>query len=161
MTTRQKHLRPARLAALVVIAILATANASAAETTALPAWEQLTDAQREQLVAPVRERWNAEPAERQHMLERATRWRALSPAQRQRAHRGVQRWEHMSVEQRDQARALYSRMCTLEPAARVAFKRSWRAMSAEQKAAWAKANPPSTDKRCDIGHGAHRRDGRK
>lgn len=161
MTTHPKRPRRAGLAALVMIAILSAGTASAANTTALPAWDQLTAAQREQLVAPIRERWDAEPAERQHMLERATRWRALSPDQRRRAHRGVQRWEHMSVEQRDQARALYSRMCTLEPAARAELKQAWRAMSAAQKTAWTKANPPSTDKRCDIGHRAHRRDGTK
>src|SRR3546814_20337966 len=82
----------------------------AAQTQALPAWDQLTPTQREQLIAPTRERWNAEPAQRAELLERAQRWQQMSPEQRKHAHRGVKRWRHMSDEQRAEARALYARM---------------------------------------------------
>src|SRR3546814_15294094 len=68
----------------------------AAQTQALPAWDQLTPTQREQLIAPTRERWNAEPAQRAELLERAQRWQQMSPEQRKHAHRGVKRWRHMS-----------------------------------------------------------------
>lgn len=130
------------LSAWLLIGGLACGPAlAAAPVTPLPAWEQLSAAQREQLIAPIRERWNAEPDQRQHLLERARRWQQMTPEQRTRAHRGMKRWEHLSPEQRTQTRALYSRMRTLEPAEREAFKAKWRAMTPEQQKAWLEANP--------------------
>lgn len=120
---------------------------AAAPLTPLPAWEQLSAVQREQLIAPIRERWNAEPAQRQPMLDRAQRWQQMTPEQRMRAHRGMKRWQHLSPEQRTQMRALYSRMRTLEPAEREAFKAKWRAMTPEQQKAWLEANPATGDHR--------------
>ena len=138
-----------RLSSWLLLACLATGPALAAappsSTPPLPAWDELSAAQREQLVAPVRERWNAEPAQRQRMLERAQRWQQLTPEQRTRAHRGMKRWEHMSPEQRTQARALYSRMRTLAPDERDAFRAKWKAMTPAQKQAWLQANPAPAD----------------
>lgn len=115
--------------------------------TTLPAWEQLTPAQREQLIAPIRERWNSEPDQRQRMLDRAQRWKQMTPEQRERAHRGMKRWEHMSPEQRDQTRALYAKMRALPPVEREALKARWRQMTPEQRSEWVKANPPPADAR--------------
>lgn len=130
-----------RLAGLMLLGSLAAGAAVAADPVALPAWEQLTTAQREQLIAPMRERWNAEPAQRQRMLDRAARWQQMTPEQRKHAHRGMKRWEHMSAEQRAEARALYSKSRGLDPAARKALKAKWRAMTPEQRSEWVKANP--------------------
>lgn len=141
-----------RLSSWLLLACLAAGPASAAapaSTSPLPAWDELSAAQREQLVAPIRERWNAEPAQRQRMLERAERWQQMTPEQRTRAHRGMKRWEHMSPEQRTEARALYSRMRTLAPAERDAFKAKWKAMTPEQKKAWLQANPAPADSGAD------------
>lgn len=131
--------RPALTLALLATAIPALAADPPAST--LPAWEQLTPAQRETLIAPVRERWNAQPDERARMLERAQRWQQMTPEQRKRARHGMQRWEHMSPEQREQMRALYAKMSTLDEEQRKALKAQWRAMTPDQRRAWVKANP--------------------
>ncbi len=130
-----------RLAGLLLFGGLILQPAFAADPPALPEWDQLTAAQRDQLVAPIRQRWNAQPAERAQLLERAARWQQMTPDQRRHAHRGMNRWEHMSPEQRAEARALYGSMRSLEPAERAAFKAKWRAMTPEQKIAWLKAHP--------------------
>ncbi|MGH8084747.1 MAG: DUF3106 domain-containing protein [Lysobacter sp.] len=121
--------------------LLAAAPAAAAQSQALPAWEQLTADQREQLIAPTRERWNAEPGQRAELLERAQRWQQMTPEQRKHAHHGVKRWRHMSDEQRTEARALYARMRSLDEDQRRALKAKWRAMTAEQRTAWVEAHP--------------------
>ena len=46
------------------------ASQPAQNTPIPPAWEQLSQAERELLVAPVRERWNANPAQRARMGHR-------------------------------------------------------------------------------------------
>lgn len=121
--------------------LLAAAPALAAAPQALPAWDQLSADQREQLIAPTRERWNAEPEKRAELLERAQRWQQMTPEQRKHAHRGVKRWRHMSDEQRTEARALYARMRGLEEAERKALKAKWRAMTPKQRKTWVEANP--------------------
>lgn len=129
-----------RLSRWLLIGCLFAAPALATEPP-LPAWDQLSGAQRELLIAPTRERWNADPARRQQLLERARRWQQLPPEQRKRAHHGMKRWEHMSPEQRTHARALFRLMRPLDPAAREAFKAKWRAMTPEQREAWIQAHP--------------------
>jgi hypothetical protein len=126
---------------LVLCALLLAAPALGNAAQPLPAWEGLTPAQRELLVAPVRDRWNADPDQRARLLEHARRWQAMSPEQRARAHKGVRRWKHMSPEQREQARALYARMRGLDEAGRRALKERWRAMTPAQQKAWVEANP--------------------
>lgn len=118
--------------------------AAPANAKPLPAWEQLTAAQRETLIAPMRERWNSQPDDRQRMLDRAQRWQQLTPEQRQRARHGMQRWERMSPEQREQTRALFGKMRTLDEPQRKALKAQWRAMTPEQRREWVKANPTPT-----------------
>lgn len=132
---------------LLTLGLLAAMPALAAPAaTPLPAWEQLTPSQRELLIRPVRERWDAEPGKRQRMLEHARRWHEMTPQQRKHARHGMQRWQHLSPEQRGQMRALYSKMKGLAPEQRRALKAQWRQMSAEQRRAWVQANPPSTER---------------
>ena len=113
----------------------------------LPAWDQLTRAQRDLLVAPIRERWNAAPAERARMLQRAERWQSLTPEQRQRAHHGMARFEHMNAGQRSHARALFHAMRGMDGEQRKAFLADWKAKTPEQRRAWLEAHPaPARDR---------------
>lgn len=136
-----------RLLGWALLGCLAAAPALSAPPQ-LPEWDQLSDDQRELLIAPTRERWNADPSRREELLERARHWQQLRPEQRRHAHHGMKRWEHMSPDQRTHARALYRAMRSLDPDAREAFKARWRAMTPEQKNAWLQANPaPDGDDR--------------
>lgn len=130
-----------RLIRWILPMLLAAAPVAVAQRQALPAWDQLTPAQREQLIAPTRERWNAEPGQRAELLERAQRWQQMTPEQRRHAHRGVKRWRHMSDEQRAEARALYARMRSLDEDQRSALKARWRTMTEAQRKAWVEAHP--------------------
>jgi len=135
--------KTAILAAALTLS-LAWPSPSGAETprqAPQPAWENLDPAQRELLVAPLRDRWDSNPEDRQKMLDRASRWQQLSPEERQRARRGMDRWTHMSPEQREAARALYSHMRTLDPEARSTLKRQWKRMSAEERRNWVQDHP--------------------
>ncbi|MGV8941606.1 MAG: DUF3106 domain-containing protein [Lysobacter sp.] len=127
------------LAALLVGPAVA-APVLAAEPN-LPDWDQLTVEQQQQLTAPIRARWNAQPEERARMLDHAKRWDTLTPPQRKHARHGMERWQHMSPEQRDEARALYSKMRSLDPDGRNVLREQWRAMTPEQRKTWVDANP--------------------
>ena len=106
----------------------------------LPAWDQLSPAQREQLIAPVRQRWNSQPQLRARMLRNAQRWQQLDPQQRKRAQRGLHRLEQMNPQQRQQARALYQRLQQLPEAERRALRERLRTMTPEQRRAWMQQN---------------------
>ncbi len=129
-------LRGATLALLAAF-LSAPTLASDPPPVTLPAWEQLTPAQREQLIAPVRERWNAEPAQRARLMNHAQRWRQMTPQQRRGAHRGMRHWEHLSTEQREQLRVLFEHTRGLPPQQREAIKKRWRQMTPEQRKTWA------------------------
>lgn len=115
--------------------------APAAAAHAYPAWEQLSVAEREMLLAPMRERWNSNPQARARMMEHAQRWQTMTPEQRQRAHRGMKRWGHMSPEQRAQTRALFGEMRKLTPEQRQELRAKWKAMTPAERDAWIKAHP--------------------
>ena len=109
-----------------------------------PAWEQLTTAQRELLIAPLRDRWNANPDERARMLDHARRWQSMTPEQRAHARKGMRRWEHMSPEQREHARALFQRMRGMSPEQRRALREQWRAMTPDQRREWMRQHAPQS-----------------
>ena len=132
---------PLALLPLLLALALPMAALAADRTRALPAWEQLTAAQREALVAPIRQRWNDHPEKREHMLSHAERWQEMGPELRERARRGADRWRQMDPEKRDAMRALYGRMQTLPEAEREALRAEWEKMTPEQRRAWVKANP--------------------
>ena len=140
----RRHTAPLFL--LVALALAPAAalaqDANKPAATPLPAWDQLTPAQRELLIAPVRDRWNREPEDRPRMMERAQRWQALSPEQRAQARHGMKRFEGMNPEQRRQARALYGRMKELTPEQRAALRDQWKKMTPEQREAWMQENAP-------------------
>lgn len=112
-------------------------------TATLPDWNQLTPTQRETLLTPLRERWDANPGDRAGMYEHARRWSAMTPAQRDDARRGVRHWEHMDPARRTEMRALFEKMKSMTPEQRKDLRDQWRAMSTEQRRAWVEANPPS------------------
>ena len=121
--------------------LLALAQTAAPAASALPEWDQLTPAQREALVAPLRERWNREAGERPRMLERAQRWQAMPAGQRDRARHGMHRWEGMAPQKRAQARALFHAMRGMDEAQRTSFMAQWRQMTPQQRSEWMLAHP--------------------
>lgn len=129
------------LLAAAVLSTPALARAQEAKPAALPAWDQLTPAQRELLIAPVRDRWDREPERRPQLMEFAKRWQTMPPSQRARARHGMQRWEGMTPEQREQARALFHAVRSMDKDARRAFMDKWEQMTPQQRADWAKAHP--------------------
>ena len=115
--------------------------APVAPARSFPAWEQLSVAEREMLVAPVRERWNSNPQARAKMMDHAQRWQTMTPEQRQKAHRGMKRWGHMTPEQRAQSRALFGEMRNMTPEQRQELRAKWKAMTPAEREAWIKAHP--------------------
>jgi len=118
---------------------------TARQAASLPAWEQLSPAQRELLIGPIRERWNTNPGARAHLFQHAQRWRQLTPEQRASAHHGLGRWEQMDPQQRQTMRALFEKMRDLPPEQRRGLRERWRAMTPEQRRAWVGENSPSGD----------------
>ena len=102
----------------------------------LPDWDRLSPAQRETLVSPLRERWNASPEKRAKMLHHAEHWGAMSPQQRAQARNGVDRFQNMTPDQREQARTAYERFRGMAPQDKRALRQRLRAMMPEQRAAW-------------------------
>lgn len=122
--------------------LLLCGHAAHAQPAPPPAWDQLTPAQRDQMIAPVRERWNSADAQaRSRMLDHARRWQAMTPAERTQARHGMHSWKHLPPEQREEARALYSKLRTLPDAERDALREHWKQMTPEQRRRWAAENP--------------------
>jgi len=127
---------------LGLLLLAGNALAQSAPAQALPEWDKLTPQQREALISPMRDRWNADPSERPRMLERAQRWRDMTPEQRRQARKGMRRFEGMKPHQRDEARALYERMKGLPPEQRDKLRDEWKAMTPEQRREWMQKNAP-------------------
>src|SRR5690606_3598658 len=72
--TMTSNLSKAPLAAALALGATGWLTPLHATGNGLPQWDQLSEAQRATLIAPVRERWDAEPGQREAMLERARRW---------------------------------------------------------------------------------------
>jgi hypothetical protein len=127
----------ARLLLLTLLLVPLTTLAQTAPATATPAeWDALSPAQRELLIAPLKQRWNASPGDRIRMLEHARRWQAMAPQQRARARSGIDRWERMPPRERAEARALFQYMRGRPEPERKAFLAEWRGMTPQQKADW-------------------------
>lgn len=127
---------------LALSPLAALAQQFAPQAAPLPDWNQLTPAQREVLIAPVRERWNASPDERARMYQHAQRWQAMTPEQRARARRGMHRWEGMAPQDRLQARRIFEAIRGMSPDERKAFLAQWKTMTPAQREVWLKAHAP-------------------
>jgi hypothetical protein len=141
MPSTRIHSIATLLLPLALAFALPAAAESQREARSLPAWDQLTEAQREALIAPIRQRWNDHPEKREHMLAHAERWQDMGPEQRARARRGAERWRQMDPEKREAVRALYARLRILPQAEREALRVRWRTMTPEQRRAWVEDNP--------------------
>lgn len=115
---------------------------SAEPASTLPGWDQLTPEQRDALVAPVRERWNASPHERARMLEHARRWQSLPATERERAHRGMRRFEDMDPQQRKQARVIFMHTRGMSAEESRSFRDRWSKMTPEQRQQWLHEHMP-------------------
>lgn len=111
----------------------------------LPAWDQLSPAQRDLVIAPLRDRWNADPQVRERLFQHAQRWQQLTPQQRARMRHGLGKWEHMDPQQRETMRALFHKMRDLTPEQRTALREQWRSMTPQQRREWVDANRPPAD----------------
>ena len=106
----------------------------------LPAWEQLSAADRDALIAPIRERWNANPDQRARLMRHAQRWQSMTPEQRRHVRHGMKRWSHLDPEERARARVLYGEMRGMTPEQRKALRARWKAMSPAERDAWVDAH---------------------
>ena len=130
----------------LLASVFCSAPALAATPPApLPAWEQLTPAQRALVIAPIRDRWNASPEARGRMYQHAQRWQQLTPQQRLAARHGMWKWQHMDPAQRESARALFHRMRDMTPEQRRALRDRWHAMTPQQRHDWVEANRATDD----------------
>lgn len=112
-----------------------------------PEWERLSPAQREAIIAVVRERWNSNPPERTRMLQHAERWQRLTPEQRRNAEHGKRRWEQMSPEQRREARAAFEHGRGLLPAERAELREKLEAMTLEERSEWLRTHRKPRERR--------------
>jgi len=125
---------------VLLLALPLAGLAQTAPPSALPAWDKLSPEQREALIAPVRERWNAAPDERARMLEHAQRWKAMSPEEREKARRGMRRFDNMPPEERERARVIFIQTRKMTPEQRTRFQERWEHMSPEQREQWLREN---------------------
>jgi predicted Fe-S protein YdhL (DUF1289 family) len=140
------RLRPLSTVTAFVLAFAAGSTLAAPPAPApLPAWDQLSPAQRDLVIAPLRDRWNADPKVRTRLFQHAQRWQQLTPEQRARMRHGLGKWEHMDPQQRETMRALFHRMRDLTPAQRTALREQWRAMTPQQRQEWVEANRAPAD----------------
>lgn len=147
------------LACLSMLMVLPALAQSSAPSTTLPEWEQLTPAQRETLIAPMRDRWNNEPETRGRMFSHAERWQSMTPEQRKKAEQGRRQFEHMNSHQREQAKVLYVHMVKMKPEDRQKLRDEWKTMTPEQRKAWMEQNRPEQAERGrGRGHGSGRDD---
>jgi hypothetical protein len=138
-----QHARWTSLSLSLLVALAAAMPATAAQTTTFPAWEALSPAQRDLLIAPLKEHWNSDPSARPRLMQRAERWQRMTPDERAKAHRGFDRWQSMDPEKREAMRALFQVMRNMTPEQRLALRQQWKAMTPAQRQAWVRARNPS------------------
>lgn len=132
-----------RTLCLMAVLLMLASGSAFAQSQPPPAWDQLTQAQRDAVIAPVRDRWNSAPPEqRQRMLQHSQRWQTMTPEQREQARKGMRRFDGMSPEQRQQARALFGKMRGMTPEQRTELRTRWGAMNNDQRRQWVHENPP-------------------
>ena len=108
----------------------------------LPQWDQLTDKQRELLIAPVKERWNNHPEARSRMYKHAQQWQQLPPEERRKARRGMKHWDDMSPEKREQMRRLFQATQHLPAEEKEKLRKQWHAMTPAEREKWLNEHTP-------------------
>ncbi|MGY0506001.1 DUF3106 domain-containing protein [Luteimonas sp. e5] len=156
-------MNPARMFSPLLITLLMTSAALPlrAQETPVGNWNSLSAEQRELLIQPLRERWDAADAEkRQRMYRHAQRWREMPVEERARARRGHDRFGQLTAEQQQQLRVLYDKtrdlpyeerrqalvlfhvMRKMPAAEREALRQRWGRMNAAERDAWMQENAP-------------------
>lgn len=111
----------------------------------VPAWDQLSDQQR-QYLARFEGEWDRLPASRRVLAleraERRARWDAMSPEQREKIRKGMRHYRDLAPEQREKLRQAMRVVRALPEAEREALMQRWRAMDPEQRRAWLDAGGP-------------------
>ena len=130
---------------LLLVVGLSPAPAFSAAPSTLPAWDALSPAQRDLVIAPIRDRWNANPDARTRMYEHARRWQQLTPQERATARHGMWKWERMDPAKREAVRALFHKMRDMRPEQRQQLRDRWRAMTPQQRHDWVEANRAQGD----------------
>ena len=123
-----------------------SAFAQAQEERALPAWEQLSAADREALIAPIRDRWNANPDQRARLMHHAQRWQVMTPEERRHVRHGMKRWAHLDPEKRDRARVLFGEMRKMTREQRRELRARWKAMTPAERDAWIEAHRAAAER---------------
>ncbi|MDR1075296.1 MAG: DUF3106 domain-containing protein [Xanthomonadaceae bacterium] len=127
--------------ALLLLPLL-SATALAQTSTSQPEWSRLSNAQKETLIAPLRERWDSSPPEeRARMLEHAQHWQSMPAEQRNHARHGMRRFDAMTPEQRDRARFFFAYTRDMPPQERARFQQRWREMTPAQRNEWIRSQP--------------------
>lgn len=102
----------------------------------VPAWHELTDAQRSDL-ADFADRWDRLPASRRvAILERHARWQQASPETRHRIREGQRVFRRMSPEQREAMRRSMAVLRALPVEEQRELRRLWRAMTPSERGRW-------------------------
>ena len=132
--------------ALLCVSLCAAPAFAQVDHQALPAWEQLSAADREALVAPIRDRWNANPDQRARLMHHAKRWKGMTPEERRHVRHGMKRWSHLDPEERARARILFGEMRRMTPAQRKALRAKWKTMAPAERDAWIEAHRKTAER---------------
>jgi len=111
----------------------------------VPAWNELSDKQREQL-APLADQWDGLSASRRvralERLERRERWESMTPEQREKLRKGARNFRDLPPELREKMRASMQAMRALPEDERRQLWEVWRSRTPEQRRAWLEAGGP-------------------
>ena len=111
----------------------------------VPAWNDLSPAQREQL-APMAQHWDTMPASRRvralERLERKARWEAMTPEERERIREGARNFRDLPPELKEKMRTSMATMRALPEAERKQLFALWRGMDPATRRAWLETGGP-------------------
>ena len=108
----------------------------------VPAWNELSEAQRRDM-AHLSARWDGLPAWRRvQILERWQRWQAVPPEQRETLRRGEANYRSLSPRLRAQMRRSLAAVSRLPPAEQRRLRARWRELDPEGRRAWLERGGP-------------------
>jgi hypothetical protein len=145
MQSRTRALLLVAVLAAVAAPSLAYAQSEAApipQGVRVPAWKQLSPAQRRDL-ARLADRWDTMPASRRvAILERWQRWQSIPPEQRETLRRGERNFQSMPAPLRAQMRRSLAAVAELPPAEQRRLRATWRSLSPELRREWLERGGP-------------------
>lgn len=106
------------------------------EGVRVPAWDELSPAQRADLAA-FADRWDHLPASRRvAILERHARWQQASPEDRQNMRKGERVFRRMTPAQREAMRRSMAVVRTLPADEQRSLRQRWRALTPKERGDW-------------------------